>query len=52
MSCQSTPRKMNPSKTEKADGNATAVEPLAERMRLLGLNVLQLHTGRKTCDRT
>ena len=52
MSYQSTPRKMNPSKTEKADGNATAVEPLAERMWPLRLNALLLHTDRKTCDRT
>ena len=52
MSYQSTPRKMNPSKTEKAGDNATAAAPLAKKMRLLELNALQLRTDRKTCDRT
>ena len=52
MSYQSTPRKTNPSKTEKAGDNATAATPLAKRMRLLGLNALQPGTDSKTCDRT
>ena len=51
MSYQSTLRKMNPNKTEKAGDNATTAAPLAERTRPLGLNALQPRTDRETCDR-
>jgi hypothetical protein len=52
MSYQSTLRKMNPNKIEKAGDNATAAVPLAERMRLLELNVLQLHRDCETYEET
>ena len=52
MSYQSTLRKMNPNKTEKAVDNATTAAPPAERTRLLELNTFQLHADRETCDQT
>jgi hypothetical protein len=52
MRCQSTLCKMNPNKIEKAGDNATVAAPLAERMRLLKLNTLQLRMDRKTREKT
>ena len=52
MSYQSTRRKMNPNKIEKAGDNATAVVLLAEKMRLLELSALQFHMERETCNKT
>ena len=52
MSYQSTRRKMNPNKIEKAGDNATAAAPLAERTRLLELSTLQLLMERETCSKT
>ena len=52
MSYQSTCRKMNPSKIEKAGDNATATVLLAEKTRLLELSALQLHKDRKTYNKT
>ena len=45
-------RKTSPNKTRKAGDNATAAVPLAEKMRLLELSVLQLPTDRETCSKT
>ena len=52
MSYQSTRRKMNPSKIEKAGDNATAAALLAEKTRLLELSALQFHMEHETCNKT
>jgi len=52
MSYQLMLRKVNPNKTENVDDDVTAVVPLAERTRLLELNVPRLHTDHETCDET
>ena len=52
MSYQSTRRKMNPSKIEKAGDNATAAALLAEKTRLLELSAFQLHMDREICNKT
>ena len=52
MSYQSTRRKMNPNKIEKAGDNATAAMLLAEKTRLLELSALQFHMERETCNKT
>ena len=52
MSYQSTHRKMNPNKIEKAGDDATAAELLAEKMRLLELSALLLHMNHEICNKT